>query len=192
MGRSHAPIVVVLDRLILLLMLAVLAAILTMATVLQLAFGEIPCPLCLLQRILFAALAVGPILNIRFGPSPSHYAMSLLAAVAGAVASTRQVLLHILPGDAGYGSVLLGYHYYTWALLGFIAAIVLLAAILLFDRQFEEDKAVLPATGGAFAQIAVWLVIALTAANVVTTLLECGFGACADDPVVYELLKRAA
>jgi hypothetical protein len=89
--------------------------------------------------------------------------MSLLAAVAGAVASTRQVLLHIMPGDAGYGSALLGYHYYTWALLGFIAAIVLIAAILLFDRQFEEDKAVLPATGGAFAQTAVWLVIALTA-----------------------------
>lgn len=49
----------------------------------------------------------------------------------------------------------------------------------------------LPATGG-FAQTAVWLVIALTAANVVTTLLECGFGACADNPVVYELLKRTA
>ena len=62
---------------------------------------------------------------------------------------------------------------------GFIAAIVLIAAIMLFDRQFEDDRAVLPATGGAFAQIAVWLVIALTAANVVTTLLECGFGACA-------------
>ena len=69
---------------------------------------------------------------------------------------------------------------------------MLLAAILLFDRQFEEDKAIVPATGGAFAQIAVWLVIALTAANVVTTLLECDFGACADDPVVCELLKRAA
>ena len=78
-------------------------------------------------------------------------------------------LLHILPGDAGYGSALLGYHYYTWALLGFIAAIVLIAAILLFDRQFEADKAVLPASGGAFAQTAVWLVIALTAVNVVTT-----------------------
>jgi hypothetical protein len=51
---------------------------------------------------------------------------------------------------------------------------------------------VLPATGGAFAQIAVWLVIALTAANVVTTLLECGFGACADNPLVYELLKRGS
>ena len=69
---------------------------------------------------------------------------------------------------------------------------MLITAVMLFDRQFEEDDAVLPATGGAFAQIAVWLVIALTAANVITTLLECGFGACADNPLVYELLKRAA
>ena len=172
------------------LSLYAVALVLAAAFAAQFILHELPCPLCLLQRILFAALAVGPILNIRFGPRPSHYAMSLLAAVAGAVASTRQVLLHIMPGDAGYGSALLGYHYYTWALLGFITAIVLLAAILLFDRQFEEDKAVLPATGGAFAQTAVWLVIALTAANVVTTLLECGFGACADNPLVYELLKR--
>ena len=81
---------------------------------------ELPCPLCLLQRILFAVLAVGPILNMRFGPRPSHYALSLLAAVAGFVVSTRQVLLHIMPGDAGYGSALLGYHYYTWALIGFM------------------------------------------------------------------------
>ena len=147
------------------LSLYAVALVLAAAYAAQFILHELPCPLCLLQRILFAALAVGPILNIRFGPRPSHYAMSLLAAVAGAVASTRQVLLHIMPGDAGYGSALLGYHYYTWALIGFIAAIVLIAAILLFDRQFEEDNAVLPATGGAFAQTAVWLVIALTAAE---------------------------
>src|SRR5213076_1251310 len=167
-----------------------IALVLLVAFAAQLLLHELPCPLCLLQRIQFAMLAVGPILNIRFGPRPSHYAVSLLTAAAGAAFASRQVLLHILPGDAGYGSALLGYHYYTWALLGFIAAIVLIAAVLLFDRQFEEDKAILPATGGAFAQTAVWLVIALTAANVVTTLLECGFGACADDPVAYELLKR--
>ena len=95
-----------------------------------------------------------------------------------------------MPGDAGYGSALLGYHYYTWALIGFVAAIVLLAAMLLFDRQFEDDAAALPPRRGAFAPAAVWLVIGLTALNVVSTLLECGFGACADNPVVYELLKR--
>ena len=173
------------------LSLYAVALVLTAAFATQLALHELPCPLCLLQRILFATLAIGPILNIRFGPRPSHYATSLLAATAGAVVSSRQVLLHIMPGDAGYGSALMGYHYYTWALISFIAAIVLLASILLFDRQFD-DTAPQPISGGAFAQGAVWLVIGLTALNVASTLLECGFGACADNPIVYELLKRAA
>ena len=98
---------------------------------------------------MFTALAIGPILNIRFGPRPpSHYALSLFAAIIGAVVSTRQILLHIMPGDAGYGSALLGYHYYTWALLGFIAAIVLLAAILLFDSQFEKNEIGAAKSGG--------------------------------------------
>jgi hypothetical protein len=74
--------------------------------------------------------------------------------------------------------------------LGTAAAIVLLAAILLFDRQFEDKGPTHQTAPGAFAATAVWLVIALTALNVVSTLLECGFGACADNPVVYELLKR--
>jgi disulfide bond formation protein DsbB len=171
------------------LSLYAVALVLAAAFAAQLVLHELPCPLCLLQRILFAMLAVGPILNIRFGPRPSHYALSLLVAVTGAIVSTRQVLLHIMPGDAGYGSALLGYHYYTWALIGFIATIILLAAVLLFDRQFENVDAQAFA-GDAFAQTGVWLVIILTMLNVVSTLLECGFKACADDPVVYQLLRH--
>lgn len=174
------------------LSLYALAGLLAAAFAAQWLLGELPCPLCLLQRVLFATLAVGPILNIRFGPRPSHYAMSLLAAVAGAVVSSRQVLLHIMPGDTGYGSALLGYHYYSWALIGFITAIVLLAAILLFDRQFEDDGATQLVAGGVFAYVAVWLVIGLTALNVVSAFLECGPRACADNPVVYELLKHGS
>ena len=79
MTRSHA---VTLNALGLYAIALVLAA----AFAAQLLLHELPCPLCLLQRILFAALAVGPILNIRFGPRPSHYALSLFAAIAGAVA----------------------------------------------------------------------------------------------------------
>ena len=85
----------------------------------QLVLGELPCPLCLLQRVQFAMLAIGPILNIRHGPRPSHYAASLLTAALGAVVAARQILLHILPGDPGYGSALFGHHYYTWSLIGF-------------------------------------------------------------------------
>jgi disulfide bond formation protein DsbB len=149
------------------LSLYALAAVLAAAFAAQLLLHELPCPLCLLQRLQFTMLAIGPILNVRFGPRPSHYALSLLAAVVGAAFSTRQTLLHILPGDVGYGTALLGYHYYSLALIGFVAAIVLLAAILLFDRQFEADNAAPPVSPGAFATAAVWLVIGLTALNVV-------------------------
>ena len=166
-----------------------IALVLAAAFAAQLILQELPCPLCLLQRIAFALLAVGPILNVRFGPRPSHYALSLLVATAGAAFAMRQVLLHIMPDDPGYGSALLGYHYYTWAFIGFAVAIVLIAAVLLFDRQFEDGK-MQAVEAGAFARAAVWLVIGLTALNVVATLLQCGFASCPDNPVDYELLKR--
>lgn len=167
-----------------------IALVLIVAFAAQLLLHELPCPLCLLQRIQFAMLAIGPIMNLRWGPRPSHYGLSLLAAAAGLVFSTRQVLLHILPGNPGYGSALLGYHYYTWALIVFGTAIVLIALMLVFDRQFDPEQPSKAEAPGAFAASAVWLVIALTVLNAGSVLLECGFGACPDNPVFYELLKR--
>jgi len=171
------------------LSLYAIALVLAVAFAAQLLLGELPCPLCLMQRIQFAMLAVGPALNIRFGPRPSHYAVALLSAVAGAGFAMRQVLLHIAPGDAGYGTALLGYHYYSWAFIGFAVAIVLIAIMLLFDSQFIGADADKPAAIGWFGRGAVWLVIAFTALNVISTLLECGFDACPDNPVTYQLLK---
>jgi disulfide bond formation protein DsbB len=168
-----------------------IALVLAAAFAAQLLLGELPCPLCLMQRIQFAMLAIGPVLNIRFGPRPSHYAVSLLSAVAGAGFAMRQVLLHIVPGDAGYGAALLGYHYYSWAFVGFVAAIVLIAVMLLLDGQFTGADTDEPAAIGWFGRGAVWLVIALVALNVISTLLECGFSACPDNPVTYRLLEFA-
>ncbi len=170
-----------------LLALFAIAGVLIAAFAMQFALGELPCPLCLLQRALFCALAAGPILNLRYGPRASHYALSILAALIGAAVSMRQILLHILPGDPGYGSAVLGYHYYTWAFLLFAAAIALATLMLLFDRQFEPDAAASRPVAG---QVAVWLVIALVAANAVSTLAICGFKECPDNPVRYELLQR--
>jgi disulfide bond formation protein DsbB len=165
-----------------------IALVLVAAFAAQILLGELPCPLCLLQRILFSMLAIGPILNIRFGPRPSHYALSLLAAVVGAAVSARQILLHIMPRDPGYGSALFGYHYYTWAFIGFAAAVVLISIVLLLDDWPRDDTVARPV--GLFAGGAVWLVIGLTAINAISTLLECGFSACPDNPTFYELLRR--
>src|SRR5262249_56138833 len=75
------------------------------------------------------------------------------------------------------------------AFIGFAVAIIALAVALLLDEQFRDDGK--PQPRSAFARAAVWLVIALPVLNVVSTLMECGFGACPDNPVAYELLKRA-
>lgn len=150
--------------------------------------NELPCPLCLLQRVFICALAAGPILNLRFGPRPSHYALSMLAALAGAAVSARQILLHILPGDPGYGSAIFGYHYYTWAFILFVAALVLLALMLLMDSQFDwTDEETRP---GPLARAGILLAIGLTAANILSTLAICGFSACPDNPVRYELFQH--
>src|SRR5260221_5420299 len=109
-----------------------IALVLLVAFAAQLVLHELPCPLCLLQRIQFAMLAVGPILNLRFGVRPSHYAVSLLTAVAGAAFAARQILLHITPRDPRYCSALIRYHLYTFALISASIDVAAGAGMLLF------------------------------------------------------------
>src|SRR5258708_19724747 len=80
------------------------ALVLVIAFGAQLLLNELPCPLCLLQRVQFAMLAVGPILNLRFGPRPSHYAVSPFTATPGAAFATRHIFLHIMPANLAHTS----------------------------------------------------------------------------------------
>jgi disulfide bond formation protein DsbB len=164
-----------------------IAAILLAAFTIQIVLQELPCPLCLLQRVAFVGIAVGPVLNLRYGPRPSHYALSLLAAMAGAGFAMRQVLLHIRPGDPGFGSALFGLHYYTWAVVCFVAAILAIAAMMLLDGQFGRPDA--EPRLGAFEKSAVWLVVGITLANAAGVLVECGLNVSPDNPQRYELLS---
>ena len=164
-----------------------ISAILIVAFYWQMAHDELPCPLCLLQRVAFTALGVGPVLTLRHGPRPAHYGLVIIAALMGAAIGARQILLHIMPGDAGYGSAFFGLHFYTWAFLCFVAANLASATMLTFDKQFApEVKA--PARG-KFEDVAIWLIIGVTALNAASALLECGFSGCPANPVRYELLN---
>ena len=98
--------------------------------------GEFPCPLCLLQRLAMLGVAIGAMMNLRFGVRTSHYAVTLFSALFGAAVSTRQILLHIMPGDSGYGSAVFGWHLYTWGLVIFTATIAVVGLMMLFEKQF--------------------------------------------------------
>ncbi|WP_332457755.1 disulfide bond formation protein B [Bordetella genomosp. 9] len=146
-----------------------------------------PCPLCLLQRAAFVLAGAGLLLNLRFGASPAHYAMVIAASLGGAAVSARQILLHQAPGDPGYGSVLLGLHFYTWALAGFLALIAYCAVMLALDRKAGDNAQ--PRRAGILAGVIMWVFFLVVLANAASTTLQCGLGPCPDDPTGYDLLS---
>ena len=171
-------------------MLAV-SLVLALAFVYQLTLDELPCPLCLLQRVGFVAVGVGLGLNLLYGARPQHYAIMLLSALFGVSVSVRQILLHIVPGTGHYGSPVLGLHYYTWAAICFFLILIGTAIMLLFERQYSDDSAATVRFGGStLAKVAFMIMLGLGAVNAVSALLECGPGICADPPTSYKLIDE--
>lgn len=161
-----------------------ITAVLIVAFVLQFGFRELPCPLCLLQRLGFALMAMGFLFNLRFGLRPSHYAMSLLSAVYTAFVASRQVLLHIVPGTGNYGPPIFGLHMYTWTFILSVMVIIITTIMLSIDRQYVpanvnniKNRKMIPYVFGIF--------LALMILSAIATWSECGWTECVDNPVSY-------
>lgn len=155
--------------------------------------GELPCPLCILQRLGMMLAATGAafiLVKWRNGElTGSDYmtghALIILAALGGSFVSVRQDLLHIMPGDPGYGDPVMGLHLYTWALVVFVCLIGSSAISLLFSGWFLEGRA----RPGWWSKAVLGLLAFLILANTVNILLEQGFHfLLPDDPPRYQLL----
>jgi disulfide bond formation protein DsbB len=172
------------------LMMLTLAGILTFAQILQYAGGEIPCPLCLLQRVAMLGVCFGLILDLRETPSLRNAGLSMIFALLLLVISVRQVLLDIYPrpGHEYIGSAIFGLHMPVWSVL--IAAAMLLAFALKFAVLGGIEKITplrkFPALELA-AKILTYYVVALCALNFVSAVLQCGVDAC--HTYEYRLLK---
>jgi disulfide bond formation protein DsbB len=170
-----------------------ICAVLAGAFVVQSGQGEFPCPLCVLQRMAMMLCALGPayvIMKARAGEVKATdfatgYGMRVIAAVAGAFISIRQILLHIVPPDPGYGDPMLGLHLYTWALLVFVAEIIAAGVNLVFARELEPRGEV---GFGWFSKLVLWLFGAIIVANAVAVFAEEGLHwTLPDDPDSYRL-----
>ena len=115
-----------LDRLILSLMLLALAGVLTAAMGFQYLDGEIPCPLCLLQRVAMFACCFGLIRQLKDGGSQRGAGVAMISAVLLLVISVRQTLLDIVPrpGHAYIGAAVFGLHMAVWSVLIGIALLI--------------------------------------------------------------------
>ena len=160
-----------------------ICAVLGLAFYYQFGRGELPCPLCALQRVGFVVAGVALVLNLRAGYSPAHYGLALLSAAAAGSASLRQISLHVIPNTGHYGSALFGFHFYTLAFVGYGALVIYVGAMLMMSHVAGERSR--PGPLGGPARLACWIFMLLAAANVAAFLAECGLGPCPDDPAGY-------
>ena|SRR5450432_1572303 len=160
-----------------------LSIVLATAFYYQLVLGELPCPLCALQRVGFIVAGVGLMLNLRAGYSPANYGLVLLTSVAAGAASLRQISLHVIPGSGSYGSALFGFHFYTLAFVAYGMLVVFTGLMLMLHVRPPVRERIV---GDRFLEwTACWLFMILAAGNVVAFALECGLGACPDNPIAY-------
>lgn len=156
--------------------------------------GELPCPLCVLQRMAMLLCALGPAYvlcrgrhgEVDTGDFAAGYGMSVLAAVGGATIAGRQVLLHVMPPDPGYGEPVLGLHLYSWSFIVFVVVLVVSGLNLMFAR----DLTPLDVRPGWWTTLVVGLLGAVIVANAVAVFFEEGLHwTLPDSPDRYQLLE---
>jgi disulfide bond formation protein DsbB len=148
--------------------------------VMQYAFGEIPCPLCLLQRYAMFGCCFGLMQQLRSGTSERGTGVSLIFTIVLLIISVRQTLLDLFPrpGHDYIGSAVFGIHMPVWSvfialalLVGFAVRFALFGSPRVASK--EENAAIRRA-----AQVLGAYVVLICAVNFLSVIAQCGLGEC--------------
>lgn len=155
----------------------------------QLQYHDLPCPLCLLQRFGLLAVAYGATMALRTDGTARYVFVVVISSIFTLIVALRQLLLHIMPLDLGYGPTLFGLHYYTWTALLALAFIIIVAMAPLIStidiKHYLSNKSI-----QRLKEFTYYFFILLCFINIVTTFLECGFTACPSNPTEYAKLSK--
>lgn len=173
-------------------MMVVVAGILTAGMVYQYAYGELPCALCLLQRVAMFGVCFGILLQFRTGLTFQNSGITLLFAIFLLIVSVRQTLLDIYyrPGQGYIGSAVFGLHMPVWSVLIALALIAATALQLLIwgDSHYRKGARIRPFPLVRVLAIIVSLyVVAIGVINMASVYVQCGVGECHTSG--YALLK---
>jgi disulfide bond formation protein DsbB len=178
-AQVDSSVAATLDRVLLVTMLIALAAVLTAAMVMQYAFGEIPCPLCLLQRYAMFGCCLGIVMQLRAADSQRGAGIGALFALLLLVISVRQTLLDLFPrpGHAYVGSAVFGIHLPVWSVLIAVALLAGFAARLaLFGAPRSAPGK--SSSGGRLTEALALYVVLICAINFASVVVQCGAGQC--------------
>ncbi|MBL1077627.1 disulfide bond formation protein B [Nocardia sp. 2] len=157
---------------------------------------DYPCPLCMVQRNFMTLAVLGGAFIVRKGMAGTisrrdymtGWGLCIVACFGGGFASWRQTMLHILPGDKGYGGAVLGLHLYVWAWILFVAAIATIGVVLAFSAETAATR--IP-TGGLhelIGRLALWFAGIVIVINLVAVFCLAGLHwYLPDNPSCYQL-----
>lgn len=191
-GTAERRTSITLLSLYLLGMMATIAAILTAAMTLQYVDGELPCPLCLLQRLAMLGVCFGIMLQFRHGYSYRNTGLSMIFSLFLLIISVRQTLLDIYPrpGHAYIGSAVFGLHLPVWSILIAVALLVAFAFQLIIwggNPQLQQKSLTQSPLLRAFAAVLSLYVIVIGVINFVSVGVQCDLNEC--HTFGYALLK---
>ena len=153
------------------------------AITLQITHHELPCSLCVMQRLGLYSISFGLILNLIKKRDLKHNLLVILTSLITFFIAALQVLRHIIPGTGSYGDALFGMHLYTWAVVLCIAFVIYSTITGLLTNTLETT------TNTIFMRKVTILVIILLmislGINLISTFAECGPYLCPSDPDSY-------
>jgi len=167
----------------LVLILSTITAILTTAMGFQYINGEIPCPLCLLQRVALFGVCFGIMLQFKCGFSNRHTGMSIVFTIFLLIVSARQTLINIYPrpGHEYVGSAILGIHMPVWSVLIAVALLIAFALQLIIwgDRPALKQNATPHKSSiRLIVTIISIYIILISLINLVSVSIQCGINVC--------------
>ncbi len=140
---------------------------------------EAPCPFCLMIRICFTGIAIGALLNAKFGVRVAHYGLCLLFAVVGMVIAFYDVVSSYPPVGSWGSTPFMGLHLPTWGFISFAGAAALIGLVMFWEAQFRgpapaprsDERSTL---WRLVYYVAFALIAAITAGNVIIGYTVCG------------------
>lgn len=174
--QSNLKLSISIERLINILTVVSILLLSVVVYIYQVVLIQPPCPLCLLQRIGYLSIALGCLLNLRFGLRSSHYALILISALFTTFVTLREIILQ-LEGAVRTSATLFGLRLSSWSFA--VTLLLVIISILLLGFKHENQEKHPPQSYWKTITHSLFAILAIIIfANLVSAALQCGLGFC--------------
>ena len=124
-------------------------------------------------------VALGQVLNFRFGISMFHHGISLFHCVMGGAVALRQTSIHICQKTPLVSEPVFGLSLYVWSFIIFVCAVIVIGFLMMmFNPKWKSEESKGVTYFERFASIYLFAIIIV---DMIIIGMVCGWGLCPDN-----------